>query len=230
MDIIAERVSQDPENRAAVKKLYLRDGFMTVKGVGDDKKKESSTYQMYWDYREPLSTLKPHRVLAVNRGEREGELEVSLEVDEDGAVKHLADRYATRNEYHTDAIDDGLRRLLSPAVLREIRSEAMDQADGHGISVFSENLKNLLMQRPSRARACSASIPASGPAPSAPRSTRPASSWATSSSTRSSGRRSQEGARQGDQGVCDEARRRRQRHRQPRGAEDRGRGHRGTRW
>lgn len=148
MDIIAERVSQDPENRAIVKKLYLRDGFMTVKGVGDDKKKESSTYQMYWDYREPLSTLKPHRVLAINRGEREGELEVGLEVDEDAAVRQLADRYAARNEYHADAIDDSLRRLISPAVLREIRSEAMDQADGHGISVFSENLKNLLLSAP----------------------------------------------------------------------------------
>lgn len=148
MDIIAERVSQDPENRAIVKRLYLRDGFMTVKGVGDEKKKESSTYQMYWDYREPLLTLKPHRVLAINRGEREGELEVGLEVDEDAAVRHLADRYAARNEYHADAIDDSLRRLISPAVLREIRSEAMDQADGHGISVFSENLKNLLLSAP----------------------------------------------------------------------------------
>lgn len=148
MDIIAERVSQDPENRAIVKRLYLRDGFMTVKGVGDDKKKEASTYQMYWDYRESLLTLKPHRVLAINRGEREGELEVGLEVDEDAAVRQLADRYAARNEYHADAIDDSLQRLISPAVLREIRSEAMDQADGHGISVFSENLKNLLLSAP----------------------------------------------------------------------------------
>jgi len=148
IDIVAERVSQDPENRAAVKKLYLRDGFMTVKGVGDDKKKESSTYQMYWDYREPLSSLKPHRVLAINRGEREGELEVGLEVDEDAAVKRLKERYELANEYHADAVDESLRRLVSPAVLREIRSEAMDQADGHGISVFSENLKNLLLSAP----------------------------------------------------------------------------------
>ncbi|PKL25823.1 MAG: Tex-like protein [Spirochaetae bacterium HGW-Spirochaetae-3] len=148
IDIVAERVSQDPENRAAVKKLYLRDGAMTVKGVGDEKKKESSTYQMYWDYREPLFSLKPHRVLAINRGEREGELEVGLEVDEDAAVKRLQDRYELANEYHAEAIDSALRRLVSPAVLREIRSEALDQADGHGISVFSENLKNLLLSAP----------------------------------------------------------------------------------
>jgi uncharacterized protein len=148
MDIVAERVSQDPENRVAVKRLYLRDGFLVVKGVGDEKKKESSTYQMYWDYREPLSSLKPHRVLAVNRGEREGELEVSLDVDEDAGVKRIQERYQLANEYHGEAIDDALRRLVSPAVLREIRSEAMDQADGHGISVFSENLKNLLLSAP----------------------------------------------------------------------------------
>ncbi len=148
VDIIAERVSQDPENRVAVKKLYLRDGFMTVKGLGDEKKKESSTYQMYWDYREPLGSLKPHRVLAINRGEREGELEVGLEVDEDAAVKRLQERYELANEYHADAVDEALRRLVSPAVLREIRSEALDQADGHGIAVFSENLKNLLLSAP----------------------------------------------------------------------------------
>jgi len=148
VDIIAERVSQDPENRVAVKRLYLRDGFMTVKGVGDEKKKESSTYQMYWDYREPLGSLKPHRVLAINRGEREGELEVGLEVDEDAAVKRLQERYELASDYHSDAVDEALRRLVSPAVLREIRSEAMDQADGHGIAVFSENLKNLLLSAP----------------------------------------------------------------------------------
>jgi len=148
MDIVAERVSQDPENRAAVKKRYLRDGAMVVKGVGDEKKKESSTYQMYWDYREPLASLKPHRVLAINRGEREGELDVSLEVDEDDAVALLQARYALANKYHAEAVDDSLRRLVSPAVLREIRSEAMDEADGHGISVFSENLKNLLLSAP----------------------------------------------------------------------------------
>ena len=148
IDIVAERVSQDPENRVAVKGLYLRDGFMTVRGVGDDKKKESSTYQMYWDYREPLGSLKAHRVLAINRGEREGELEVGLEVDEDAAVKRLHERCRLANKYHSDAVDDSLRRLVSPAVLREIRSEAMDHADDHGISVFSENLKNLLLSAP----------------------------------------------------------------------------------
>jgi uncharacterized protein len=148
MDIVAERMAQDPDNRAAVKRFYLSSGRLKVKGIGDETKKTSSTYQMYWDYVEPLSSLKPHRVLAVNRGEREGELDVALEVDEDGAVSLLQQRITTFNRYHREAIDDGLRRLLGPAVVREIRSDATEAAEGHGIEVFSENLKNLLMQPP----------------------------------------------------------------------------------
>lgn len=148
MDIVAERMAQDPDNRAAVKKFYFSNGKIRVKGIGDEVKKASSTYQMYWDYTEPLSTLKPHRVLAINRGEREAELDVSIEVDEDGAVSLLQQKITTFNRYHREAIDDGLRRLLGPAVIREIRSDATEAAEGHGIEVFSENLKNLLMQPP----------------------------------------------------------------------------------
>ncbi|MBU0936917.1 MAG: RNA-binding transcriptional accessory protein [Spirochaetes bacterium] len=148
IDIIAERVSQDPENRAIIKKYYLAAGTLKVSGVGDEKKKEGSTYQMYWDYAEQLGTLKAHRVLAINRGEREGELSVTLEVDEDGAAARLQDRYTLHNDYHRTAITESVQRLVSPAVLREIRSDATDSADNHGISVFGENLKNLLMSPP----------------------------------------------------------------------------------
>jgi protein Tex len=148
MDIVAERMAQDPDNRTAVKRFYVSGGQLKVKGIGDEAKKETSTYQMYWDYSEPLSALKPHRVLAINRGEREGELEVNLEVDEEGAVALLQERIRSFNRYHREAIADGLRRLLGPAVLREIRTEAGEQADGHGIDVFSQNLRNLLMQPP----------------------------------------------------------------------------------
>jgi uncharacterized protein len=148
MDIVAERLSQDPDMRTAVKRFYVSGGHLKVKGVGDEAKKEKSTYQMYWDYAEPLSALKPHRILAINRGEREGELEVSLDVDEEGAVALLQEKNRTFNRYHREAIADGLERLLGPAVLREIRSEASELADGHGIDVFSQNLRNLLMQPP----------------------------------------------------------------------------------
>jgi uncharacterized protein len=153
MDIIAERVSQTPENRGAIKSFYLADGRVIVKGsekpgLGDEEAKKTSTYQMYWDYTEPLSQIKPHRILAINRGEREQVLDVTIDVDENTAVVLLQDKYAIHNDYHKTAIEDGLKRLLSPAVIREIRGDQGDAADDHGISVFSQNLKNLLMQQP----------------------------------------------------------------------------------
>jgi len=148
MDIIAEKVSQSPDNRATVKNFYLKDGHIQVKGVGDEAKKAQSVYQMYWEYDETLSSLKAHRILAINRGERDGELEVTIDIDEDSASKLLQNRYDINNQYHRAAIDDGLRRLLSPAVVREIRGDEADAADDHGINVFSQNLKNLLMQQP----------------------------------------------------------------------------------
>ena len=153
MDIIAERISQDPGNRAKIKTFYLADGRIIVKGsgkegLGDEEAKKTSTYQMYWDYTEPLSQIKAHRILAVNRGEREGVLETTIDVDENAAAETLQNLYALHNDYHKTAIEDGLKRLLSPAVIREIRGDQSDAADDHGISVFSQNLKNLLMQQP----------------------------------------------------------------------------------
>ncbi len=149
-DILAERVSQNIEMRAAVKSWYKKTGKLVTKGVGDDAAREKSTYQMYWDYSEPLSTLKSHRVLAVNRAERESALDVTIDVDEEGAAALLKDKAWIHNDYHAEAIEDGLSRLLSPAVIREIRSDATEYAETHAIDVFSENLKNLLMQPPLR--------------------------------------------------------------------------------
>lgn len=147
-DILAERTSQDSENRADVRDFYMRTGKITVKGIGNEEAAKTSVYQMYWDYEEALNQIKPHRILAINRGEREGQLEVALDVDVDGAVELLQKKYVIHNDYHKEAIEDGLVRLLSPAVLREIRGDQTDQADDHGIGIFSENLKNLLMQQP----------------------------------------------------------------------------------
>ncbi|MBO5691607.1 MAG: RNA-binding transcriptional accessory protein [Spirochaetaceae bacterium] len=147
-DILAERTAQDSENRADVRGYYLRTGKIVVKGIGGEEEAKVSVYQMYWDYEEALNQIKPHRILAINRGEREGKLEVTLSVDVDGAIDVLKHKYVINNSYHGDAIEDGLVRLLSPAVLREIRGDQTDEADHHGISIFSENLKNLLMQQP----------------------------------------------------------------------------------
>ena len=153
MDIIAEATSQDPENRARIKAFYVKDGRVIVKGSGkegkgDEDARKTSVYQMYWNYAEALSRIKPHRILAINRGEREGALDVTIDVDESVAAAMLQQSYELHNDYHKTAIEDGLKRLLSPALLREIRGDQSDVADDHGIGVFSENLKNLLLQQP----------------------------------------------------------------------------------
>ncbi len=148
MDIIAERVAQDSENRADVRSYYMKSGQFVVAGIGDEDAQKKSVYQMYWDYKEPLNQIKPHRVLAINRGERDGALDVKIDVDVDEAIDIISRKYSLHNDWHREAVADGLVRLLSPAVVREIRSDLSDEADNHGISVFSENLKNLLMQQP----------------------------------------------------------------------------------
>ncbi|MDE5898887.1 MAG: RNA-binding transcriptional accessory protein [Treponemataceae bacterium] len=147
-DILAERTAQDTNNRAAILSLYMKEGLIQTKGVGDEEAAKTSTYQMYWDYSEPLNQVKPHRILAINRGEREGALEVTINVDVEAAVALLQKKAAPKNSYHSAAVEDGVVRLLSPAVVREIRSNETDAADEHGIGIFSENLKNLLMTQP----------------------------------------------------------------------------------
>lgn len=152
-DIIAERVSQETANRDSIHALYMKNGNMVTKGIvpeGQDATvaENTSTYKMYWDYKEPLNQVKPHRILAINRGEREGALEVTIDIDVDDAVKLIKGKNTINNKYHDEAIEDGVVRLLSPAVVREIRSDEADEADVHGIGIFSENLKNLLMTQP----------------------------------------------------------------------------------
>ncbi|SFB69396.1 uncharacterized protein SAMN02745150_00270 [Brevinema andersonii] len=145
MDIIAERVSQDMDSRTAIREFIIKHGQLRVTG---NKDKETSVYGMYYDYREPLSTVKPHRILAINRGEKEEELSVKIEFDEENAFQNILSRYSIGNKAHQEAILDGLKRLLIPAVLREIRSNFTDSADKHGIGLFSANLQNLLLQAP----------------------------------------------------------------------------------
>ena len=152
-DIIAERTSQDTDNRSDVHDLYMSSGSIQTKGIvpeGQDATvaENTSTYKMYWDYTEPLNQVKPHRILAINRAEREGALSVTIDVPVDDAVALLQKKVKISNKYHKEAIEDGLVRLLSPAVVREIRSDETDEADDHGIELFSENLKNLLMTQP----------------------------------------------------------------------------------
>lgn len=147
-DIIAERTSQNTDNRKSILDFYMASGVIHTKGIGDENVQKMSVYKMYWDYSEELSFIKPHRVLAINRGEKEGVLEVDIEVDIEKTVDLIQRCIAYNNHYAKDAIEDGVVRLLSPAVIREIRTNLAQEADTHGIGIFSENLKNLLMTQP----------------------------------------------------------------------------------
>ncbi|PIE97416.1 MAG: Tex-like protein [Treponema sp.] len=147
-DIIAEELSQDADCRKLVQSFFLESGKIEVKGVGDEDVAKTSVYKMYWDYSESLSEIKPHRVLAINRGEREAVLDVKIDVDLEEAVLKLQNKFTINNDYHKDAIEDGAVRLLCPAVVREIRRNLADTADEHGINIFGENLRNLLMTPP----------------------------------------------------------------------------------
>jgi len=145
MDIIAEKIAHDVDNRKKTKDFVVNDGVFAITG---NKEKDSSVYKMYYDYSEPIKQLKPHRVLAVNRGEREGELEIKIEFNDKAVTTLIINRYKINNDYHKRAIADGMERLMIPAVLREIRNDLFESADKHGINVFATNLKSLLMQPP----------------------------------------------------------------------------------
>ncbi len=147
MDIIAEKTAQDVDNRKLVREYINGSGEVVIKGLKDES---TSVYKMYYDYREPVKLLKAHRVLAINRGEKEEELSVKIEFDNEKASELLLSRYNIMNSFQKSAIEDGLKRLLLPSILREIRGTQSDDADQHGIGVFAENLKGLLMQPPIR--------------------------------------------------------------------------------
>lgn len=145
MDILAEKTAHDIDIRKLIKDFVYRNGLLIVQG---QKEADTSVYKMYYDYKEPLNQIKPHRVLAINRGEKEEELKVSIDFDLEECTKVLLEKFRIANDYHKQAIEDGLKRLLIPSVAREIRSNITELSDDHGISVFSKNLNSLLMQPP----------------------------------------------------------------------------------
>ena len=106
-DIIAERTSQNPQNRSDVHDLYMAEGTIETKGIvpeGVDAEtaEKTSTYKMYWDYSESLNQVKPHRILAMNRAEREGALSVNINVPVDGAIALLQKKAKPSNKYHNE--------------------------------------------------------------------------------------------------------------------------------
>lgn len=147
-DIIAENISDNAEYRRMIRQLTQRHGIITSK-----KTEDNPTYEQYWDYSEPVSKIPPHRVLAINRGENEGALTVSVQIDRDIILNALFSEVIT--DYKSPAfshmaasVSDSYDRLIAPSIEREIRNELTDSAGESAISLFAVNLKNLLMQSP----------------------------------------------------------------------------------
>ncbi len=147
-DILAESVSDDADVRGKLRELISREGVLTAKAA----KEEDSVYSMYYDFREPVRSMAAHRILAVNRGEREEFLKVALEVPEEKALSCVRQAYVRGNSPASAqvaaACDDAWERLIFPSLEREIRGEMTDRANVSAIRVFSRNLHQLLMQPP----------------------------------------------------------------------------------
>ncbi|MCD8771538.1 Tex family protein [Mammaliicoccus sciuri] len=150
-DIIAEMISDEPKYRKYILNSVERQGKL----VTEKKKKaedEKNIFEMYYTYEEPIKKIVPHRVLAINRGESEGILKVGFEIDTASLESYLTTQFVKKEYKHIEmikeAIQDSLKRLILPSIEREIRSELTQKAEEHAIEIFSENLKNLLLQAP----------------------------------------------------------------------------------
>ncbi len=147
-DVIAERISDDAESRRVLREDAHRSALLTVKAA----KEEDSVYRGYYDFSEAWRTLPSHRILAVNRGEKEGFLKVSIQADVVRAKGFLKSRFAAgsgeRAAFLAGCAEDAYDRLIAPSLERELRQELTDRADAQAISVFAANLRQLLLVPP----------------------------------------------------------------------------------
>ncbi|MCC0657866.1 MULTISPECIES: Tex family protein [unclassified Clostridioides] len=148
-DIIAETVSDDAKIRKYIRELALREGMIVSKSSTDEK----SVYDMYYDYSEAVKSMAPHRVLAINRGEKENFLKVKLEINNDKVLNYIVNEYVNDKNFKNkdeivNSIEDSYKRLIFPSIEREIRNHLTEIAQERAISVFGKNVKSLLLQPP----------------------------------------------------------------------------------
>ncbi|MCK9862264.1 RNA-binding transcriptional accessory protein [Paenibacillus sp. ATY16] len=153
MDILAENIADDAAIRSWVRKHTFDQALLKTEAKNADAE---SVYEMYYSYQEPVRKLPPHRVLAINRGEREDILRVSFELSAE-RIHEFIQRKVLRQQTApavrdvlAAVIEDAYKRLISPSIEREVRGELTEKAEEHAISIFSENLRNLLLQPPVR--------------------------------------------------------------------------------
>ncbi|MFR9240844.1 MAG: Tex family protein [Clostridium baratii] len=148
MDIIAEVISDEADYRKWIRNLVFKEGTIETKGDSEER----TPYEMYYDYKEEVKKIPPHRILAINRGEKEKILSVKIVSPEDKIIDYLEKNILKGNEETDkilkDSIKNSLKRLIYPSIEREIRSELTDKGEEGAINIFKENLKALLLQAP----------------------------------------------------------------------------------
>ncbi|HBM80878.1 MAG TPA: RNA-binding transcriptional accessory protein, partial [Clostridiaceae bacterium] len=149
-DIIAEMISDNAEYRKYIRDITYRDGTLVSKGL---KTNEKSPYEMYYKFDEPVKRIAPHRILAINRGEKEKFLSVKIDAPVDAIMQKLYGQILSKTESLTTkyvklACDDAYKRLIAPSIEREIRAELTDKGEEQAIKIFAANLHSLLMQPP----------------------------------------------------------------------------------
>lgn len=161
MDILAEDASDNPACRDKIRKLYNKSGMIQTSAKDEDT---DSVYRMYYEYSEPVHKIPSHRILAINRGEKEEFLKVSVAIAEENCVALLEHEYLKAQSIWTDyvkeALKDGFKRLIQPSLEREIRNMLTDMASEQAIKIFGLNLKALLMQPPIKGKVVLAVDPA----------------------------------------------------------------------
>ena len=149
LDIIAESISDNAEYRKQIKKICYREGLIVTKAAKEDEK---SNYEMYYDYSESINRIPSHRILAINRGEKEEFLKVKLEKPEDNILKIIEKDLIKGETQFTEmlkvTIEDAFKRLIEPSIDREIRADLTEKAEEKAIKVFGQNSKQLLLGAP----------------------------------------------------------------------------------
>ena len=148
-DIIAENISDVAEYRKRIKQMCYREGLIKTKATNDEEK---SSYEMYYDFSEKINRIPSHRILAINRGEKEDFLKVKLKKPEDTIINYIENDIIKGNTEFTDilkeTINDSFKRLIEPSIDREIRSDLTEKAEEQAIKVFGKNAKQLLLGSP----------------------------------------------------------------------------------
>ena len=152
-DIIAENISDNPNYRKEIKKICYRDGIIQTESNAKTEDEENKTYQMYFDFSERVNKIPSHRILAINRAEKENAIKLKIQKPEENIIEFMEkDIIKDKNsEYYSildDTVKDSFKRLIEPSVEREIRSDLTEKAEEKAIKVFGQNAKQLLMGAP----------------------------------------------------------------------------------